>query len=772
MSDDRGDQHQEDEHHARNMFGSKRPAITDQDALDFHSQGRPGKLEVVPTKPMATQRDLSLAYSPGVAVPVEAIAANPDSAFDYTARGNMVAVISNGTAILGLGNLGALASKPVMEGKAVLFKRFADVDSIDLEIDTEDPEEFINAVKYLGPSFGGINLEDIKAPDCFIIESRLRELMDIPVFHDDQHGTAIIALAGLINALHLTGRDIKTTKLVCNGAGSAAIACIELIKALGMPADNIILCDTKGVIYQGRETGMNQWKAAHATATDRRTLEEAMKGADVAFGLSVKGAFTSQMIASMADNPIIFAMANPDPEITPEDVEQVRGDAIVATGRSDYPNQVNNVLGFPYIFRGALDVRATTINDDMKIAAARALAALAREDVPDEVATAYQGARPRFGPGYIIPVPFDPRLIAAIPAAVAKAAVESGVARRPVVDEAEYRAQLSARRDPVAGVLNRIYERVKRLTRTVVFAEGEEEQVMRAAVSFTTQGLGRGVLVGREDEIRRVADEGGIDLTGLTIANARTSRRQEDYAEFLYQRLQRKGFLYRDCQRMVNTDRNYFGACMVAMGEADAMVTGVTRNYSVALQAIRRVVDAKPGHRVIGATLALCKGRTVLIADTAVHDMPTSEELADIAEEAAGVARRLGYEPRVAMLAYSTFGHPQGERSERVQEAVRILDQRRVDFEYDGEMNADVALNMDVMEQYPFCRLTGPANVLVMPAFHSASIATKMLEELGGSTVIGPLLVGLDKPIQITRLGARDSEIVNTAVLAAYNVSS
>lgn len=772
MSDDNGDEHQKDEHHARNMFGSKRPAITDQDALDFHSQGRPGKLEVVPTKPMATQRDLSLAYSPGVAVPVEAIAANPDAAFDYTARGNMVAVISNGTAILGLGNLGALASKPVMEGKAVLFKRFADVDSIDLEIDTEDPEEFINAVRYLGPSFGGINLEDIRAPDCFIIESRLRELMDIPVFHDDQHGTAIIALAGLINALHLTGRDIKTTKLVCNGAGSAAIACVELIKTLGMPADNIILCDTKGVIYQGREAGMNQWKSAHATATKSRTLEEAMKGADVAFGLSVKGAFTSQMIRSMADNPIIFAMANPDPEITPEDVAEVRDDAIVATGRSDYPNQVNNVLGFPYIFRGALDVRATTINDDMKLAAAHALAALAREDVPDEVATAYQGARPRFGPGYIIPVPFDPRLIAAIPAAVAKAAVESGVARRPVVDEAEYRAQLSARRDPVAGVLNRIYERVKRLTRTVVFAEGEEEQVMRAAVSFTSQGLGRAVLVGREDEIRRVADEGGIDLTGLTIANARTSRRQEDYAEFLYQRLQRKGFLYRDCQRMVNTDRNYFGACMVAMGEADAMVTGVTRNYSVALQAIRRVVDAKPGHRVIGATLALCKGRTVLIADTAVHDMPESEELADIAEEAAGVARRLGYEPRVAMLAYSTFGHPQGERAERVQEAVRILDKRRVDFEYDGEMNADVALNMEVMEQYPFCRLTGPANVLVMPAFHSASIATKMLEELGGSTVIGPLLVGLDKPIQITRLGASDSEIVNTAVLAAYNVSS
>ena len=761
-----------DPHLSRNTFGSRRPAITDQDALDFHAQGRPGKLEVVPTKPMATQRDLSLAYSPGVAVPVEAIAANPDRAFDYTARGNMVAVISNGTAILGLGNLGALASKPVMEGKAVLFKRFADVDSIDLEVDTEDTEEFINAVRHLGPSFGGINLEDIKAPDCFIIESRLRELMDIPVFHDDQHGTAIIALAGLINALDLTGRSITEAKLVCNGAGAAAIACIELVKALGMPADNIILCDTKGVIYQGRTDGMNQWKAAHAVATDARTLEEAVRGADVFFGLSVRGALTQDMVRTMADNPIIFAMANPDPEITPEQVAAVRSDAIVATGRSDYPNQVNNVLGFPYIFRGALDVRATTINDAMKIAAARALAELAREDVPDEVASAYQGARPRFGPNYIIPVPFDPRLISAIPAAVARAAMETGVARRPIVDEAGYRATLSARRDPVAGVLNRIYERVKRLQKRVVFAEGEEEQVMRAAVSFASQGLGHAILVGREDEIRRTAAEAGIDIGGLTIANARTSRRQEDYAEFLYQRLQRKGFLFRDCQRMVNTDRNYFGACMVAMGEADSMVTGTTRNYSVALQAIRRVVDAKPGHRVIGASLCLTRGRTVLIADTAVHDMPTSEELADIAEEAAGVARRLGYEPRVAMLAYSTFGHPPGERSERVQEAVRILDRRRVDFEYDGEMNADVALNMDIMEQYPFCRLTRPANVLVMPAFHSASISTKMLEELGGATVIGPLLVGLDKPIQIARLGARDTEIVNMAVLSAYNVSA
>ncbi|MCB1508937.1 MAG: NADP-dependent malic enzyme, partial [Hyphomicrobiaceae bacterium] len=545
-----------------------------------------------------------------------------------------------------------------------------------------------------------------------------------------------------------------------------------LLKAMGLPARNAILCDTKGVIYQGRTQGMNQWKSAHAVATDARSLEDAMVGADVFFGLSVKGAVSAEMIASMGPKPIIFAMANPDPEVTPEEVARVRDDAIVATGRSDYPNQVNNVLGFPYIFRGALDVRARQINDEMKIAAARALADLARAEVPDEVAIAYQGSRAKFGPNYIIPVPFDPRLISEIPVAVAKAAMASGVAGRPIVDMNAYKAQLSARRDPVAGTLNRIYERVRRQPKRVVFAEGEEEQVIRAAASFVAQGLGTAILVGREEEIREVAEAAGIEIrAGMEIANARISTRREDYADYLYQRLQRKGFLFRDCQRLVNTERNYFGASMVALGEADAMVTGVTRNYSVALSSIRRAISQKPGHRVIGVSLALCRGRTVLVADTAVHDMPNSEELADIAEEAAGVARRLGYEPRVAMLAYSTFGHPPGERSDRVQEAVRILDKRRVDFEYDGEMAADVALNMDAMAQYPFCRLSGPANVLVMPAFHSASIATKMLQELGGSTVIGPLLVGLDKPVQILPLGARDSDIVNMAALAAYNIS-
>jgi len=745
------------------------PSVTDQEALKFHSDGRPGKLEITPTKPMATQRDLSLAYSPGVAVPVKAIAENPLSAFEYTTRGNMVAVISNGTAILGLGNLGALASKPVMEGKSVLFKRFADVDSIDLEVSTEDVDEFVNCVRYLGPSFGGINLEDIKAPDCFIIESRLRELMDIPVFHDDQHGTAIIAAAGLINAIHLTGRDIAKTKLVCNGAGAAGIACIELVKTLGMKAENITLCDTKGVIYQGRKEGMNQWKAAHAVKTDARTLEDAMRGADVVLGLSVKGAFSKEMILSMAPQPIIFAMANPDPEITPEEVAAIRDDAIVATGRSDYPNQVNNVLGFPYIFRGALDVRATTINEEMKAAAAQALAALAREDVPDEVAAAYQGVRPKYGPQYIIPVPFDSRLLAEVPAAVAKAAMDTGVARVPITDMAHYKMQLSARRDPIVGTLQRIFQRVRRAPKRVVFAEGEEEQVIRAAVSFVHHKLGTAVLIGREETVRGAAERAGIELReGVEISNARLSTRNAEYIDFLYARLQRKGYLYRDVQRLINSDRNHFGACMVALGDADALVSGVTRNYSTVLEDVRRVIDPKPGHRVIGVSMVLARGRLVLVADTAVHDMPTPEELADIAEEAAGVARRMGYTPRVALLAYSTFGQPEGERSKKIREAVEILDERRVDFEYDGEMAADVALNPNVMAAYPFCRLSGPANVLVMPAYHSAAISTKMVQELGGSTVIGPLLVGLDKPVQIVSLGSKDSDIVNAAALAAF----
>ncbi|MFM8647649.1 MAG: NADP-dependent malic enzyme [Methylocystis sp.] len=747
--------------------------ISDKDALLFHSRGRPGKLAIVATKPMATQRDLSLAYSPGVAAPVLAIAKDPSLAYDYTTRGNMVAVITNGTAILGLGDLGALAAKPVMEGKAAIFKRFADVDSIDLEVDTNDVDAFIAAVRYLGPSFGGINLEDIKAPECFIIEQKLREMMDIPVFHDDQHGTAIISAAGLINALTLTNRDIKTAKLVCNGAGAAGIACLEVARALGFDPRNIILCDTKGVIYRGRQEGMNQWKSAHATETPLRTLAQALEGADIFYGLSVKGALSQEMLKSMAPNPIIFAMANPDPEITPEEAHACRPDAIVATGRSDYPNQINNVLGFPYIFRGALDVRARTINMEMKIAAAKALADLAREDVPDEVANAYRGARPKFGRDYIIPAPFDPRLISIVPPAVAGAAMDTGVARRPIVDMKAYRAELTARRDPVAGLMQNIFERVRREPKRVVFAEGEEEQVIRAAHSFVNQGLGAAVLVGREDRVRAVAERAGVELSaGVEIHNAKLSDRNNVYAQFLFERLQRKGFLLRDCQRLINHDRNHFAAAMVVRGDADAMVTGVTRNFSNALEEIRRVIDQKPGHRVIGVSLILAKGRVVVVADTAITELPDAEELAEIAIEAAGVARRLGLTPRVAMLAFSTFGYPPGERTARVHEAVRVLDQRRVDFAYEGEMGADIALNRELMSAYPFSRLKDTANVLIMPAFHSAAIATKMLQELGDATVIGPLIVGLDKPVQIVQLGATDTEIVNMAAVAAYGVGA
>jgi malate dehydrogenase (oxaloacetate-decarboxylating)(NADP+) len=749
----------------------RRPSVTDEEALQFHQRGKPGKLEITPTKPMATQRDLSLAYSPGVAAPVRRIAENPDTAYDYTAKGNLVAVISNGTAILGLGDLGALASKPVMEGKAVLFKRFADVDSIDLEVDTKNVEEFIGAVRYLGPTFGGINLEDIKAPDCFIIEQRLRELMDIPVFHDDQHGTAIIATAALINALQITGRSLKDFKLVCNGAGAAAIACVELVKSLGVPNQNVILCDSKGVVYKGRTDGMNQWKSAHAADTDKRTLEDAMAGADVFFGLSVAGALTPGMVKSMAKNPIIFAMANPDPEITPEDAHKVRDDAIMATGRSDYPNQVNNVLGFPYIFRGALDVRARTINDDMKIAAANALAELAREDVPDEVAAAYHGSRLAFGRDYLIPAPFDPRLISRIPVAVAKAAMESGVARHHIADLEAYAAQLSARLDPVSGTLQTVYAQVRANPRRVVFAEGEEDRMIRAANSFAASGLGTAILIGRESVIEDTLKVSGIELNeNVEITNARISEHNVEYANLLYNRLQREGFLLRDCQRMANQDRNVFGACMVANGDADAMVTGLTRNFSVALDNVRRAVDELPGRTAIGVSMALVRGRTVFIADTSVHELPNSEELASIAQEAASAARRFGYEPRVAFLSYSTFGYPKGDRAEYVRKAVKVLETRQVDFEFDGEMTADVALSREAMALYPFCRLTGPANVLVMPAAHSASISTKMLQQLGGVTVIGPLLTGLSKPVQIASMSATTNDILNLAAIAAYDV--
>ena len=743
------------------------------EALRFHSEGRPGKLSITPTKPMATQRDLSLAYSPGVAAPCLRITEDPDLAYDYTSKGNLVAVISNGTAVLGLGNLGPLGAKPVMEGKAVLFKRFADVDSIDIEVDTEDVDEFINCVRFLGKGFGGINLEDIRAPDCFIIEQRLREMMDIPVFHDDQHGTAIIAAAGLINSLDLTGRTMADTKLVVNGAGSAGIACVELVKSMGIPNENVIVCDTRGVIYQGREDGMNQWKSAHAVDTPMRSLAEAMDGADAVFGLSARGAFPQEMIASMAPKPIIFAMANPDPEVTPEEVAEVRGDAIVATGRSDYPNQVNNVLGFPYIFRGALDVRAVSINDEMKVAAAEALAELARQDVPDEVAQAYGKASMRYGPEYIIPAPFDPRLMTEIPMVVAKAAIRTGVARREIEDEAAYALELRRRLDPTAGTLQLIFDQVRAEHKRVVFAEGEEERVIRAALSFYESGYGKPVLIGREERISETMERLGIEsLEGVEILNAALSQESnERYADFLYQRLQRNGYLYRDCQRLVNQDRNIYASCMLALDEADAMVTGVTRSYNAAYDDVRRVIDAQRGKRVFGLSMVLARGQTVFVADTTVHELPSSVEMADIAVQTAEVARRLGHEPRVAMLSYSNFGDPGWPTADRVREAVALMDSRVTDFEYDGEMSADVALNPDLKEVYPFSRLSGPANVLVMPALHSANISSKLLQELGGGTVIGPILVGLSKPVQIAAMGASVGDLVNMAALAAHEAA-
>jgi malate dehydrogenase (oxaloacetate-decarboxylating)(NADP+) len=745
---------------------------TDQDALDFHALGKPGKFEIAPTKPLNTQRDLSLAYSPGVAVPCLEIEKDPSKAYDYTAKGNIVAVISNGTAVLGLGNIGALAAKPVMEGKAVLFKKFADIDGLDLEVNTEDVDEVVNCVRFLGKSFGGINLEDIKAPECFIIEQRLKELLDIPVFHDDQHGTAIITASGLINALHLTGRDLKTTKLVVNGAGAAAIAGIELIKAMGMPHENVIMCDSRGVIYQGREAGMNQWKSAHAVATDARTLEDAAAGADVLLGLSAKGAFSQDLIRSMADNPIIFAMANPDPEITPEEVAKIRPDAIMATGRSDYPNQVNNVLGFPYIFRGALDVRASEINDAMKIAASNAIAELAREDVPDEVSAAY-GKPLQFGREYIIPAPFDPRLIVRVSSAVARAAMDSGVARRPIEDFQAYEAVLRARLNPTANALSGIHARVRQSPKRVVFAEGEEERVIRAAIAFRSAGYGEPILIGREETVRETMARLGLSAsTDLEIHNARLSDHNEEYTANLYKRLQRSGHLFRDVQRMVNQDRNVFGASMVAHGHADAMVTGVTRSFGVNHEYITRVLDPKPGQRLMTCSVVVTRSTTLFIADTNINELPDPDALADIAIQTAERARAFGHEPRVALLSFSNFGYPHREHMQRIRAGVKALDERNVDFEYDGEMNVDVALDMSLRANYPFCRLSGPANVLIMPALHSANISYKLLQAVGGGTIIGPMLLGLEKPVQIVQMNATVNDLVEAAAIAAYDAVS
>ena len=745
--------------------------VTDADALAYHLEPTPGKFEITASVPMTTQRDLSLAYSPGVAVPCLAIADNPELAYDYTNKGNLVAVISNGTAVLGLGNLGALGSKPVMEGKAVLFKRFADVNSIDIELDTENPEEFINAVKLMGPTFGGINLEDIKAPECFIIEQALKEVMDIPVFHDDQHGTAVICAAGLINALHLSGKKIQDVKIVLNGAGAAGIACIELLKSMGAKHNNCIVCDTKGVIYQGRTEGMNQWKSAHAISTELRSLDDAMAGADVFLGVSVKGAVTPAMVESMAPDPVIFAMANPDPEITPEEAHAVRPDAIVATGRSDYPNQVNNVLGFPYLFRGALDIHARAINDEMKIACARALADLAREEVPDEVALAY-GTKLSFGRDYIIPTPFDPRLIYRIPPAVARAGMDTGAARRPIVDMDGYELSLKTRMDPTASILRGINARARSAQARIIFAEGDDERVLRAAVLYQRQGFGKSIVVGRESDVRQRLEVAGLgDAAGeLEVVNAANTEYLEDYKNYLYQRLQRKGFDKTDVHRLAARDRHVFGSLMLAHGHGDGLVTGVTRKSAHVLELISHVYDVGPHDGAVGVTAILSKGKIILIADTLVHEWPDENDLADIAERGAGVARALGLDPRVAFVSFSTFGYPISERAEKMRIAPNVLLKRGVDFEFEGEMAVDVALNVNEMKKYPFSRLTGPANVLVVPARHSASISVKLMQEMGGATVIGPILTGIDKPIQICSTVSSVNDILNMAAIAACNI--
>ena len=753
------------------MSEKSKVQFTDREALFYHQTQRPGKIEIIASKPMATQRDLSLAYSPGVAVPVQAIADDPSTAYDYTAKGNLVAVVSNGTAILGMGNLGALASKPVMEGKAVLFKRFADVDSIDIELASEDTEALIEAIAMMEPSFGGINLEDIKAPECFIIEQALRERMNIPVMHDDQHGTAIIAAAGLINACLITGRKLDEIKVVVNGAGASALACTSLIKSMGVRHENVLVCDTRGVIYPGRER-VDQFKSTHAVATDKRTLTEALEGADVVLGLSAKGAITPEMVRNMAPEPIIFAMANPDPEITPPEAKAVRPDAIVATGRSDYPNQVNNVLGFPFIFRGALDVRATAINEEMKIAAATAIAELAREQVHEDVAAAYGGATQQFGRDYIIPAPFDPRLMEVVPMAVARAAMDSGVAQKPIEDFEAYRDQLKARLNPTTSVLTRVYEQVKANPKRVIFAEADNEVVLRAAIQYRDFGYGEPILVGRTQVIHdKMVELGVSNPESFHIENSMISTHVEPMVEMLYERLQRRGFLKRDVQRMCNTDRNIFAAGLLKLGVGDAMVTGMTRPFAQSMKEVRRALDPASGKLPFGIHMLVGKNHTVFMADTTINERPSAEEIAVIAQETATVARKLGHEPRVAFLSYSTFGNPSGRWLETTREAIRLLDEQQVDFEYEGEMAPDAALNPKIMELYPFSRLTAPANVLIMPGLQSANISAKLLKEIGGTTSIGPMLLGMEKPVQVAPMTAIAPDVLTLAALAAAGIT-
>ena len=753
------------------MKKTKIDHYTDKEALDFHKDGKPGKIEIISSKNMTTKRDLALAYSPGVAAPVKMISENPEAAYDYTSKGNLVAVISNGSAILGMGNLGALASKPVMEGKSVLFKRFADIDSIDLEIDSKDSNEIINSIKNFAPSFGGINLEDIAAPDCFIIEQRLKEILDIPVFHDDQHGTAIITTAALINALDITKKSIKNVKIVVNGAGASAQACTELFINSGVKSKNIIMLDRKGVIYKGRPGGIDQWKSRYAAETKLRTLEDAIKGADVFLGLSSKGVLKKEMVKAMTKKPIIFACANPDPEISPEEISEVRDDAIVATGRSDYPNQVNNLIGFPYIFRGALDVRSKTINEEMKVAASQAIAKLAREDVPDEVVAAMGGERPHYGKDYIIPSTFDPRLISVIPAAVAKAAMKSGVARKNIEDFDIYKDQLKQRLDPTVTIMQGINSFIKKNQKRIVFADGEDENTLKAAIAFKNSKLGIPILVGKESKIKeQIKNIGYNENFDIEIINSKDEKKRKRYVEHLFKKLQRDhGLLERDCDRLVRNDRVIWATSMVACGDADGAVTGNTRRFGSSLEKIKQVVDVRKGEIMFGLNMVVHKGKTIFIGDTSVHEYPTSEEMAKIAISAARVVRLFGFDPKVAFVSHSTFGQPLTSRTKHIKNAVDILKDQKVDFEFDGDMQPDVALNPEYKELYPFAKIVGKANILIMPGQHSAAISYKLMKTLGDAKVIGPLLIGLGLPIEIAPLRSSTSEIINLASIAAYS---
>ena len=752
------------------MKKTKIDHYTDREALEFHSHNKPGKIEISSSKNMTTKRDLALAYSPGVAAPVRAISENPEAAFDYTSKGNLVAVISNGSAILGMGNLGALASKPVMEGKAVLFKRFADIDSIDLEIDSSDPIEIINSIKNFAPSFGGINLEDIAAPDCFIIEEKLKEILDIPVFHDDQHGTAIITTAALINALDISKKSIDKIKIVVNGAGASAMACTNLFKKSGVPQKNITMIDRKGVIFRGREN-LNQWKSSHAIETSDRSLDDAIKDADVFLGLSAKGALSKDMVKKMSKNPIIFACANPDPEITPEEIEEVRSDAIIATGRSDYPNQVNNLIGFPYIFRGALDVRSKTINEEMKVAAAHAIANLAKEDVPDEVVAAMGGERPHYGKDYIIPSTFDPRLISVIPAAVAKAAIETGVARIKIENFEIYKDQLKQRLDPTVAIMQGINTYIKRKPKKVVFADGEDENMLKAAIAFKNSKLGIPILIGKKDRIKdQIKRIGYNENFDIEIVNSKDTSKREKYVKYVFKKLQREqGMLERDCDRLVRNDRVVWASCMVASGDADAMITGNTRRYSSSLEKVTKVVDPRSGEIMFGLNLVVNRGKTIFVCDTSVIEYPDANQLAEMAVSASRVVRLFGFDPKVAFLSHSTFGQPVTDRTKRISDAVEILKKKEVDFKFDGEMQPDVALEEIYKELYPFSEIVGNSNVLIMPSQHSAAISYKMIKSMSRAKLIGPLLIGLGLPIEIAPLRSSTSDIINLASIAAYS---